>query len=124
MGLSEWIQSYNYFFRYGFGVGKEICFLRNLRLQPFVGLGFEEISNMDDDDSKLKLKSLYAHPGVMFGLNLKHNIQLTWQLSYYYMDFPITNIDEKEVQINNAIQWGQAWNRGGVSNTFGIRFEI
>lgn len=114
--------TYNSFFRYGFGIGKEFCFLRNLRLQPCVGAGFEQISNKSD--SKMFLRSLYVRPGFIFGINLKYNIQLIWQYSDYLMDYPITDKDNKEVMISGASTWGQAWKRGGVSNTFGIRFEL
>jgi len=114
--------TYNYFLRYGFGLGKEFCFLRNLRLQPFAGAGFEELSSLDD--SKMTLKSLYIHPGFIFAINLKYNIQLIWQFSDYMMDSSIMDKDNKAMTISGAATWGQAWNRGGITNTFGIRFEL
>jgi hypothetical protein len=103
-------------------VGKEFCFLKNLRLQPFIGGGFEQISNKDD--SKQFLQSLFVRPGFMFGINLKYNIQLFWHYSNYMMDYPITDKDKKEVTVNGSKTWGNAWNRGGETNTFGIRFEL
>lgn len=114
--------TYTNFLRYGFGVGKEFCFLRNLRLQPFIGGGFEQITNKDD--SKQFLKSLFVRPGFMFGINVKYNVQIFWHYSDYMMDFPITDKDDKEVTVNGSKTWGNAWNRGGETNTFGIRFEL
>jgi hypothetical protein len=114
--------TYTNFWRYGFGFGKEFCFLRNFKLQPFAGVGLEEVS--DEDDSKAVLSSLYVHPGFIFGINLKHNVQLTWQYSYYMMDFIIQNKDNKEVIVNGSSEWSKAWDRGGVTSTFRIRFEM
>jgi hypothetical protein len=114
--------TYTNFVRYGVGIGKEFCFLRNLRLQPFVGYGYEQITNKED--SKQYLRSTFVRPGFMFGINLKYNVQLYWQYSVYMMDYPITDQDEKEVIINGQKNWGNAWNRGGETNSFGIRFEL
>jgi hypothetical protein len=114
--------TYTNFWRYGFGFGKEFCFLRNFKLQPFAGIGLEEVS--DEDDSKAVLKSPYVHPGFIFGINITHNVQLTWQYSYYMMDFIILDKDNQEVIVNGLKEWNKAWDRGGVTNTFGIRFEM
>ena len=113
---------YEDFIRYGGGLGKEICFLRNLKWQPFIGAGFEKLSNRDNADEYYS--SYYVHPGFIFGLNMLHNLQLTWQCGSYIMNGITKNQDSNEMTINGKENWGEIWNRGGLTNTFGIRYEL
>ena len=113
---------YSNFVRYGFGIGKEYCLLHYFRLQPFIGIGFEEITN--NSDSKRSLKSLYIHPGVTFGINLKYNLQLYYQYSDYMMNNPVTLKDGQNLIQTGVTDWGSTWKRGGATNSIGLRFEL
>jgi hypothetical protein len=114
--------SYKDFVRYGGGVAKEFCFAHHFKFQPFAGFGLEKISRKDD--SEKYFSALYGHFGTIFGFNIQHNIQLTWQLSDYFMGSKITDQDNTAYTIDGSDKWGAAFGRGGIANTIGIRFEF
>lgn len=112
---------YKNFVRYGGGLGKEFCFARHFKLQPYVGFGLEQLNNKDD--SKSSFSTLYGHPGFILGMNLKHSIQFTWQWGYYATG-KITDWNKAKRTINSYDKWADAFGRGGKTNVFGIRFEF
>jgi hypothetical protein len=122
IGTSETILTYNSFLRYGAGLGKEFCFAHHFKFQPFAGIGMETAS--DKEDSKLTLSTLYGRAGVLFGLNILHNVQLTYAYGTYSPFGKITDKDNKELLINDAANWKDALARGGATNTFGLRIEF
>jgi hypothetical protein len=115
-------QNYKDFTRYEIGLGKEFCFLRNLRLQPFAGVGLEQFTNKDD--SKLSFSSLYEHAGAIAGINLLHNLQLTCTYSYYFMGSKITDENKNDYTIGGLANWGKAFARGGSAISVGLRIEF
>jgi hypothetical protein len=115
-------QNYKDFTRYELGLGKEFCFLRNLRFQPFAGVGLEQFTNKDD--SKLSFSSLYEHAGAMAGINLLHNLQLTGTFSYYFMTGKITDENKTDYTIGGLAEWGKAFDRGGSAVSLGLRIEF
>jgi hypothetical protein len=115
-------QKYKDFTRYELGLGKEFCPLRNLRLQPFIGIGLEQITHKDD--SKLNFSSLYEHAGIMAGINIFHNVQITGAFSYFLMGGKITDENKKEWIIFNEAAWGNAFNRKGTALDLGFRIEF
>ena len=114
--------TYTNFLRYGVGLGKEFCFAHHFKLQPFVGFGLETAS--DKDNSELTLSTLYGRGGILFGVNILHNLQLTYAVGTYSPFGSITNKDSKDVTVNGAKNWTDAFNRGGLTNTFGLRLEF
>jgi hypothetical protein len=115
-------QNYKDFSRIEVGMGKEFCFLRNLRLQPFAGVGLEMFTNKTD--SKASFSTLYEHAGIMLGVNLIHNLQLTGSYSYYYMKGKITDENKLDYTIGGLTDWGSAFDRGGSAITLGLRLEF
>ena len=116
------IQNYKDFTRYEGGLGKEFCLLRNLRFQPFVGVGLEQLTHKDD--SKKNFSSLYEHAGIMLGINLLHNVQITGSYSYYVMEDKITDENKTDYTINGKTSWGKAFSRGGTALDLGLRIEF
>jgi hypothetical protein len=121
-GTLSGTQSYKDFTRFDVGLGKEFCFLRNLRLQPFAGIGLEQLTH--NDDSKKNLSTLYEHAGLMAGINLLHNVQLTGTYSYYLMGGKITDESKVDYTISTKSTWGEAFKRGGTSVNVGLRIEF
>jgi hypothetical protein len=115
-------QNYKDFTRYEIGLGKEFCFLRNLRFQPFAGVGLEQFTNKDD--SKLSFSSLYEHAGAMAGINLLHNLQFTCTYSYYFMGSKISDENKTDYTIGSFADWGKAFERGGSAISLGLRIEF
>ena len=115
-------QNYKDFTRFEIGLGKEFCFLRNLRFQPFAGVGLEQFTNKDD--SKLSFSSLYEHAGAMAGINLLHNFQLTCTYSYYFMGSKITDENKTDYTIGGLADWSKAFERGGSAISMGLRIEF
>jgi len=115
-------QNYKDYTRFELGLGKEFCFLRNFRLQPFAGIGLEQFTNKDD--SKLSFSSLYERAGLMAGINLIHNIQLTGTYNYYFMGGKITDENKTDYTIGGLKDWGSAFERGGSAVTLGLRIEF
>jgi hypothetical protein len=115
-------EDYNDLFRFGLGLGKEFCLLRNFRIQPFASLGLEELS--DKNNSKKSLSSLYEHGGIMAGINILHNLQLVGSYNYYFMKGKITDQDKVDYTIDGYSKWGDAFNRGGTAYDLGLRIEF
>jgi hypothetical protein len=122
MVMNETTLTYENFIHLEAGIGKEFCFMRNLRLQPFAGYGLEEIS--DSDDSKKTFSSFYGRYGIMLGINLLHNLQFTATWSNYSMNGIITDQDNTQFTIFGYEKWGDAFNRGGPTIDFGLRLEF
>ncbi|MFA5972488.1 MAG: hypothetical protein WC780_09075 [Lentimicrobiaceae bacterium] len=122
IGTSETISTYTSFLRYGAGFGKEFCFAHHFKFQPFAGIGLETAS--DKDDSQLTLSTLYGRAGVLFGINILSNVQLTYAYGTYSPFGKITDKDNKEVLVNDAANWKDALARGGATHTFGLRIEF
>jgi len=122
IGTSETISTYTSFLRYGAGFGKEFCFAHHFKFQPFAGIGLETAS--DKDDSQLTLSTLYGRAGVLFGINILSNVQLTYAYGTYSPFGKITDKDNKEVLVNDAANWKDALGRGGATHTFGLRIEF
>ncbi|MBK7212500.1 MAG: hypothetical protein IPH88_04195 [Bacteroidales bacterium] len=114
--------TYENFLRYGIGLGKEYCFAHYFKFQPYAGFGLEQITNKDD--AAQVLSTIYGHPGVIFGVNLKHNIQFTWQWGIYMMNGSITDQENTVQPIYGSEIWSEGWTRGGATNTFGLRLEF
>lgn len=115
-------EDYNDLFRFGLGLGKEFCLLRNFKIQPFATLGLEMLS--DKNNSKKSLSSLYEHGGIMAGINIFHNLQLIGSCSYYLMNGKITDEDKIDYTIDGYSKWGDAFNRGGAAYDIGLRIEF
>jgi hypothetical protein len=115
-------QNYKDLTRFELGMGKEFCFLRNFRLQPFAGVGLEQFTNKTD--SKESFSSLYERAGLMFGLNLVPSIQLTGTYNYYFMKGKITDQNKTDYTIGGFNEWGTAFDRGGSAISIGLRFEF
>jgi hypothetical protein len=122
VGAVETPATYSTFLRFGGGLAKEFCFAHYFKLQPFGGIGLETAS--DADNSDLSLSTFYGRAGILFGINLHHNIQLTYAAGTYSPFGTITDNDNKEVKVNNKDTWTEAFNRGGLTNTFGLRIEF
>jgi len=110
------------FMRLGGGLAKEFCFAHHFKLQPYFGMGLETASDKDNKESTLS--TLYGRGGVLFGLNIRHNIQLVYSYGTYTPFGTITNKENTKVEVNNSDNWKDALDRGGKTNTFGIRFEF
>jgi hypothetical protein len=119
IGISS---TYSTFLRIGGGLGKEFCFAHHFKFQPFIGVGLETAS--DKDKTELTLSTLYGRGGVLFGVNILHNIQLTYAAGTYSPFGTITDKDNKEVKVNGADNWAEAFDRGGLTHTFGLRLEF
>jgi len=115
-------EDYKDFFRFGLGLGKEFCMLRNFRLQPYAGVGLEQLTNKND--SEKSFSSLYEHAGIMAGINILHNLQLTGSYSYYLMGGKITDQDKIDYIINGEPKWGDGFTRGGTAIDIGLRIEF
>jgi len=115
-------EDYNDFFRFGLGLGKEFCMFRNFRLQPYAGVGLEQLTNKND--SKKSFSSLYEHAGIMAGINILHNLQLVGSYSYYLMGGKITDQDKIDYIINGEPKWGDGFTRGGTAIDIGLRIEF
>jgi hypothetical protein len=122
VGAIETPSTYTNFLRFGGGLGKEFCFAHHFKFQPFLGIGLETAS--DKDQSDMTLSTLYGRAGVLFGLNLRHNLQFTYAAGTYSLFGTITDKDNKAVIVNNYENWTNAFNRGGLTNTFGLRLEF
>ncbi len=115
--------SYSNFIRYGGGLGKEFCFLRNFRFQPFAGIGLESVSQKDD--SQKTLSSLYGRFGGTLGINLKPGIQLVGTYGSYTMFGSITDQDKNTIKPTGPEGWADGkWGHSGTTMDFGIRFEF
>jgi len=110
------------FMRLGGGLAKEFCFAHHFKLQPYLGMGLETASDKDNKESTLS--TLYGRGGVLFGLNIRHNIQLVYSYGTYSPFGTITNKENTKVDVNNSDNWKDALDRGGKTNTFGLRFEF
>jgi hypothetical protein len=110
------------FTRFGGGLAKEICFAHYFKLQPYAGIGLE--STTDKDNKDISLSSFYGRAGILFGLNLRHNIQFVYSLGTYSPFGKITDKENNSILINNESSWKAAFDRGGSTGTFGIRFEF
>ncbi len=122
INVFETSSTYSTFLRIGGGLGKEFCFAHHFKFQPFAGIGLETAS--DTDDSELTLSTLYGRAGALFGLNLLHNVQFTYAIGTYSMFGSITDKDNNAVSVNGDENWTDAFNRGGMTNTFGLRIEF
>ncbi len=122
VGAVETPSTYTNFLRFGGGFAKEFCFAHYFKFQPFAGIGLETAS--DKDKSELTLSTLYGRAGVLFGINLHHNIQFTYAAGTYSPFGTITDKDNNIVKVNSKDAWTDAFNRGGLTNTFGLRFEF
>jgi len=122
MVINSMNYTYEDFIRFEGGLGKEFCFMRNLKLQPFAGFGLEQIT--DVDDSKRTLSSFYGRYGFMLGLNIFHNLQLTGTWSNHLMNGTITDQDNLGFTLDGKDAWGDAFERGGATMNFGIRLEF
>ena len=78
----------------------------------------------DKDNSELTLSTFYGRAGVLFGVNILHNLQLTYAFGTYSPFGAITDKDNKEVLVNDADNWKDALLRGGATSTFGLRIEF
>ncbi len=115
-------RTYENFTRYGGGIGKEFCFLRNFKFQPYFGFGFEQLTDSQNKDAYLN--SWYAHPGFCLGFNLKHNIQFIWNCGSYIMNNSMRDETQNTISIDGIEQWGKIWGRGGLANSIGLRYEL
>lgn len=122
VGAIETPSTYTNFLRFGGGLGKEFCFAHHFKFQPFLGAGLEMAS--DKDNTELTLSTLYGRGGLLFGVNILHNLQLTYAAGTYYPFGTITDKDNNVVKVNNADTWMEAFDRGGLTNTFGLRLEF
>lgn len=122
LNAAETPNTYTNFARIGGGLGKEFCFAHHFKFQPFVGFGLETAS--DKEDSKLTLSTLYGRAGLLFGVNILHNLQLTYSTGTYSMFGTITDNENKEVIVNDVDKWSDAFNRGGLTNVIALRLEF
>ncbi|MCX7985713.1 MAG: autotransporter outer membrane beta-barrel domain-containing protein [Bacteroidales bacterium] len=76
-------------YSYSGGISKDINFLRNFVLVPFVGYGVETYTNIADGMDKDKYESTFLEAGARLGMNLRYNIQL---LATYSLN-PIISTD-------------------------------
>ncbi len=61
-------------FRASLGASKEIYFIPNIYVDPFVGVGYEMAT--PSNDSNARFESYFAEVGARLGLHVTHNIQL------------------------------------------------
>lgn len=113
---------YTNFLRYGAGLGKEFCFAHHFKFQPFAGVGLETASEKDAKEKTLS--TLYGRAGALFGINIRHNLQLTYVYGTYSPFGTITDADNKAVEVNGFKGWKEGLARGGTTNTFGLRLEF
>jgi hypothetical protein len=122
IGTAESGSTYSTFLRFGGGLGKEFCFAHHFKFQPFAGVGLEMAS--DKDNTELTLSSLYGRGGALLGVNILHNLQFTYAASMFYPFGTITDKDNTVVIVNGEDYWSDAFNRGGLTNTLGLRLAF
>ncbi len=115
-------EDYNDFLRFGLGLGKEFCLLRNFRIQPYASIGLEQLPNKTN--TKKSLSSLYEHAGIMAGINILHNLQLVGSYNYYLMKGKISDEEKVDYTIDGMSKWGDAFGRGGTAVDLGLRIEF
>jgi len=122
LDFEETTRTYSDFMRFGGGLAKEFCFAHYFKFQPFVGIGLETISEQDTPENTLS--TLYGRGGALFGINIRHNLQLTYAAGTYSAFGTITDKDNTVRTVNGADGWGDAFGRGGLTHTFGLRLEF
>lgn len=119
------------------GLSKDLYFLRNVHLTPFIGVGFESISASDDgeinasgdwkpiNDKDELLYIIYGSAGVRLGINIRHNIQLlpsaTLQIGNYD-NYTISNEDLEELTL--TLPAGLQNRTGGLQPRIALRIQL
>ncbi|MCD4679994.1 MAG: hypothetical protein K8S00_06365, partial [Bacteroidales bacterium] len=126
------------FSRYGFGIKKDMYFLRNYHLAPFVAYSIEQAKLKDNKDETSKddyFEISSVRVGADFGRNITHNFQIIGSINY---NIEIDNVKDKDGNIinNNYIdgeyniegekaKWTDLFkDRGGVYFSVGIRILL
>lgn len=109
------------FFRGAIGLSKDFYPSRNLFWSPFAGFGMESATW---DGSKKSISTKFIESGLLMGINVVHNIQITGTLK----NNSILNsklLDENKEVIDENFNYIQTFsNRKGVSFALGFRIMI
>ena len=118
------------FYRFDFGLGKSVSFLRNFEIMPYAGFGLESAAEQNPNNPPADtVSAVYIKGGANLAINLYGDwIQLFGGVGYYiWLDGTYKTVEETELSAldrtyggkNNGIFKGR-----GLSGIVGIRFQF
>ncbi|HSW67758.1 MAG TPA: hypothetical protein VLH16_04190 [Bacteroidales bacterium] len=122
------------------GFGKDLYFLRNAHITPFIGAGYESVTPQESGYIEANgwghpiekgddlVSVIFATTGLRLGINILHNLQLLPSVAYnlgignYEEGFIIDNEDLKDAEI--TLPYELQLRKGGLQTKLGVRMQF